>query len=252
LIAGAHRLEAANKLKWETIRCSVVDGLSIDLAELAEIDENLIRAELTPAEVAMHSARRKELYEKIHPATKHGAIGRGRKKSGQLGHSNERFTKETAKQTGQSERKVRRDVGRGNKVVVLTEIMGTCLDQGKELDALAKLSEVEQHDLADRPVFVFSLLKLHAAIRPGAPTPCTARHLRTMLACAVTFRYSGEAHARLKFSTQQVFLFFLSRVAGENAARDPQSLGEVGDAAPFFFSHVRDPSLLAEPISVLR
>ena len=42
LIAGLHRLEAARRLGWTEIECNVsdLDGL---LAELAEIDENLIR-----------------------------------------------------------------------------------------------------------------------------------------------------------------------------------------------------------------
>jgi N6-adenosine-specific RNA methylase IME4/ParB-like chromosome segregation protein Spo0J len=151
LIAGRHRLEAAKKLKWETIRCEVLDGLSADQAELAEIDENLIRAELTPAEMAMHTVRRKELYEKIHPATKQGGApgkaGGGKKaKAANLAT----FAKETAKTTGQSDRKVRRDAGRGKNVKVLADVVGTCLDQGKELDALAKLPEAEQHDLAAR------------------------------------------------------------------------------------------------------
>jgi hypothetical protein len=149
LVAGYHRLEAARKLKWDLLRCVVLEGVSADQAELAEIDENLIRAGLTPAEQALHVARRKELYENQHPETKHGAIGRGREKSGQLGHSNGRFTKETARKTGQSERRVRRDATRGKKVKVLADITGTCLDKGEELDALAKLDEAQQRKLAE-------------------------------------------------------------------------------------------------------
>ena len=133
LIAGRHRFEAAKKLKWETIRCEVKEDISADQAELIEIDENLIRAELTPAEMAMHTVRRKELYEIVHPATKHGGDRKSKESSGQVGHLNERFTKETAKKTGQSERKVRRDAGRGKNVKVLADVVGTCLDQGKSL-----------------------------------------------------------------------------------------------------------------------
>jgi ParB family chromosome partitioning protein len=81
LIAGWHRLEAARKLGWNSIPAVVADGLDADAAELIEIDENLIRADLTDAERALHLARRKELYEKAHPETKKGATGRGRKKS---------------------------------------------------------------------------------------------------------------------------------------------------------------------------
>src|SRR5271157_2639370 len=69
LVAGLHRFEAAKKLKWEEINCTVFDDIDADQAELAEIDENLIRADLTPAEEAVHIGKRKELYEKVHPET---------------------------------------------------------------------------------------------------------------------------------------------------------------------------------------
>ena len=54
------------------IRAEVYDSLSDDEAELIQIDENLIRANLSDAERILHVARRKELYEKLHPETKHG------------------------------------------------------------------------------------------------------------------------------------------------------------------------------------
>jgi ParB/RepB/Spo0J family partition protein len=150
LVSGWHRFEAVRKLGHDRMAAAILDGLDADAVLLAEIDENLIRADLTPAERAAHVGRRKELYEKLHPEAKHGAVGRGRKKSGQVGHSNERFTKDVAKKTGQSERKVRRDATRAKKVVVLPDIIGTSLDQGEELDALAKLSADEQRKLAEQ------------------------------------------------------------------------------------------------------
>jgi hypothetical protein len=55
--------------------------MDADQAELAEIDENLIRADLTPAEEAIHIGRRKAIYEKLHPETVHGAVGRRGKRS---------------------------------------------------------------------------------------------------------------------------------------------------------------------------
>jgi ParB family transcriptional regulator, chromosome partitioning protein len=146
LIAGRHRLEAAKLLKWPAIRATVLDGITADMAELIEIDENLIRSELTPAERVMHVGRRKELYEKLHPETKHGG-DRKSKSSRQVGEL-KRFTQATAKATKQSERKVQRDATRAKEVVVLGEIVGTSLDKGAEIDALAKLPEAEQRKLA--------------------------------------------------------------------------------------------------------
>ena len=61
------------------------------------------------AERALFTARRKEAYEALHPETKHGAIGDGHNQSRQVGDSAERFTADTARKTGQSERKVQRD-----------------------------------------------------------------------------------------------------------------------------------------------
>ena len=68
LIAGLHRLEAAKLLGWEEIECNVCDIDSIR-AELAEIDENVIRRNLTNTEVSGLLARRKKLYETLHPET---------------------------------------------------------------------------------------------------------------------------------------------------------------------------------------
>jgi ParB/RepB/Spo0J family partition protein len=48
LIAGRHRLEAALKLEWETIRAEVRTDVKGEDIVLAEIDENLARGELTP------------------------------------------------------------------------------------------------------------------------------------------------------------------------------------------------------------
>jgi hypothetical protein len=47
LIAGHCRLAAARRLKWESIPAVVLTGLDADRALLAEIDENLIRNELS-------------------------------------------------------------------------------------------------------------------------------------------------------------------------------------------------------------
>ena len=68
LIAGLHRLEAAKLLGWAEIECTVCDIDSIR-AELAEIDENVIRRSLTNTEVSGLLARRKKLYETLHPET---------------------------------------------------------------------------------------------------------------------------------------------------------------------------------------
>lgn len=54
-------------------------------ALLAEIDENLIRSELSPAERALHTSRRKELYDAVHPETKNGGDRVSKRADRQIG-----------------------------------------------------------------------------------------------------------------------------------------------------------------------
>jgi len=60
LLAGWHRLEAAKLLGWDEIKAECFDGNEIE-CELAEIDENLMRNDLTVLEQGEHLARRQEL-----------------------------------------------------------------------------------------------------------------------------------------------------------------------------------------------
>ena len=60
LLAGWHRLEAAKLLGWDEIKAELFDGNEIE-CELAEIDENLMRNDLTVLEQGEHLARRQEL-----------------------------------------------------------------------------------------------------------------------------------------------------------------------------------------------
>jgi hypothetical protein len=61
---GRHRLEALKIMGSETVPCIVVDDDDLH-AELAMIDENLCRAELSAAERARSIARKKQLYDII-------------------------------------------------------------------------------------------------------------------------------------------------------------------------------------------
>ncbi len=107
LIAGLHRLEAAKLLGWTEIECTVssLEGLQ---AELAEIDENFVRNDLSPVEYGDLLLRRKEIYEALHPETKNG----GDKKSQEIrtrkarSDSFDPFVADTAKKLGISRRTV--------------------------------------------------------------------------------------------------------------------------------------------------
>jgi hypothetical protein len=123
--------------------------LSEDESLLVEIDENLARNDLTAAERAKHTHERKRIYERAHPETKptkKGGPGRGKRTRRQLGDESsgvpERFTKDTAAKTRQSERTIQRDARRG-ETKRIEEIEGTCLDSGAEIDAIRQLQQLD-------------------------------------------------------------------------------------------------------------
>ena len=159
LIGGAHRLEAVKSLGWDKVAVTVTE-LSGPAATIAECDENLCGSNLSASERALFTKRRKEAYEALHPetrATSDGGDGRHKATRRQLGDDiANRFTADTASRTGQSERVVQRDAERGKKIDpdVLSSIVGTKLDTGRTLDALAstpremQASKVEELRLA--------------------------------------------------------------------------------------------------------
>jgi ParB family transcriptional regulator, chromosome partitioning protein len=152
LVTGLHRIEAYKKLGHEHIP-AVITKLSKLEAELWEIDENLCRSELGPAEEASALRRRKAIYEELHPATKHGgdhksAEAKSTRQNGDL----KSFAGDTADNTGMSERTVQRTVERAVKIGDdnLRKITGTSLDKPGELDALCDLPEKTRNSLIER------------------------------------------------------------------------------------------------------
>lgn len=144
VVAGVHRLEAHKSLGLVEIACSVVENNDDD-AELAMLDENLIREELSPVDRARYMAARKANYLKRHPD--------GRT-SQQLGNPEraDRFTLAVAKATGKSEATVQQQVAQGNNILpeVLELIRGTELDQVTYLNKLKSLPGSEQSKVATR------------------------------------------------------------------------------------------------------
>lgn len=110
LIAGAHRLEAIRQLGGDTIAARVVQGTDLQL-QLLEIDENLIRHELRPWDRAVFLAKRKEIYDALHPEATRGAKGRQVIESphtAKLAVWPKSFSEETAGRIGLGERSVDR------------------------------------------------------------------------------------------------------------------------------------------------
>lgn len=165
LIAGRHRVEAFRQLGKKTIP-AVLHELNHLQAELAEIDENLERNQLTALEESKALARRKELYEALHPETKpvnkRGGPGRGHKENQRQndvgfpeGKSSESaapsFTEDTAKKTGRSKSNIERKVRIGEKLTdaAAEAIQGTTVaDNQAELLKLAGLTPEAQVQVA--------------------------------------------------------------------------------------------------------
>lgn len=189
LIAGAHRHEACRRLGLVDIDCIVV--MDDDLhAELAMIDENLMRAELKPAERAAQTARRKAIYIEMHPETAAGVAGADARWNATDNLSTASFAADTAKAIGKDERTVRRDAERGEKVIpeALELIRDTALDKGSYLDRIKRLSPSEQMHAVKRDLaFERSKERDKEATRRQAKInadvkACAAREVAEMLA----------------------------------------------------------------------
>ena len=113
LIAGLHRLEAAKLLNWTEIDCTICD-IDSTRAELAEIDENVIRQPLSDMELNRALTRRKELYEALHPETiarnRPGHVSNHQGSSDKLSPESKvkSFVEDTAEKLGVSARTVER------------------------------------------------------------------------------------------------------------------------------------------------
>ena len=191
LIAGLHRLEAAKLLGWRSIECTISSAEGIQ-AELAEIDENIVRARPSRHELGEQLLRRKEIYEMLHPETKAGvaqAIGMNRALGNNISAKlaptekpSKPFVQDTANKTGMSARSVSRLLQIANnltadakKIVEAnafpqdTALKLSRLPQGQQIEAASLLASgsvqsVEQYQQERRE----KIMAAHA-LRPDTP-----------------------------------------------------------------------------------
>lgn len=148
LIAGLHRLEAAKWLGWTEIECAVT-GLEGLQAELAEIDENIVRSELSAVEYGAVLLRRKEIYEALHPetrATYDGGSFRGNQHCGEvtdkMSATSKSFAKDTADRLGVTTRTVERYVRMMKDLTLDTRLILAGSDVKLTQSAATKLSQL--------------------------------------------------------------------------------------------------------------
>jgi len=143
--AGAHRLKAARKVGLETVPCVIVEDDDLR-AELAMIDENLMRAELKGIERDDAFARRKKIYEELHKNTRHGGDRRSDQVATVATCSEPRFTKATSETLGIGERTIQESITRAENICEDAKelVRGTALDERKELEKIRKLENTDQ------------------------------------------------------------------------------------------------------------
>ncbi len=140
LIAGGHRVAAALAMGWKTIPAKVWDCTD-DWAALLEIDDNLAHAELNALELATFLAKRKSIYEKMHPETKAGIAGA---KSRWDATDMMSFAKSTAEKRDLTERHIRRLVAIGEALSTYEINALRAMPKPvtlKDLQVLAKIKE---------------------------------------------------------------------------------------------------------------
>ncbi len=161
LVAGAHRVEAARRLGWGRIEAFVLDDPSPDELALVEVDENLVRAELTPLDRGRFVARREELHKNLHPEVHQGGDRKSMeyqekiklRKSDFDFSPSPTFLEETASKTGFSTTTVARAARIGKRILPdLQDALSQTPIAKREGDLyrLAGLSEAQQMRALER------------------------------------------------------------------------------------------------------
>jgi ParB family chromosome partitioning protein len=150
LIHGRHRLEALRLLGCEQIPALIHDMDDLH-AELAEIDENIQRSQLSPLDEFNALRRRKQIYEELHPETRQHKAG-GHAKHGSTSDRMS-FAEDTARKTGKSRRTIERSVAIARKLPddIQESIRDTAIAKNKsQLEELARLPAEQQRRVADK------------------------------------------------------------------------------------------------------
>ncbi len=238
LIAGLHRLEAAKMLGWAEIECTVsdLDGL---MAELAEIDENLIRRGLDYIDEGKQLARRKEIYEALHPDAKHG----GDRKSEKIKtkpfrfDSSKPFSADTSEKLGVSRRSVEQkiqvataltpeatDIVRENSIGFKKALKLSRLKPEQQVEAASQLVAGKIHSvdeyhpvLAEPEAAEEQTPEIPLEVKPPAPpsllptSPATEGYYATTKDSVDDLKNPDKNRTRTLDSFLMTFIFFLQR-----------------------------------------
>ena len=202
LIAGRHRLEAHRQLGRTTIACRAVDVSKLE-AELIQIDENLARSELSALEHAEHVARRKQIYEEIHPETKQGGAP-GKPGGGKTKNPGSRsIVAETVSLTGQSRSTIHEDA----KIGALLQEVRDALRASPMADKKGQLLELSRQP-EQMQLMIARLITSGAAksVRDahGILVPATCEERTVAKALDESSMSEVTAHSRTKTAVSRV------------------------------------------------
>jgi DNA modification methylase len=140
-VFGRRRLRELKEKGWTKLHCIL---LRVDdrTAELAAIDENLIRSELTVLERADSLRRRKQIYEEVHPGAARPKGGRPPKNGATVAP----FSEDAAQRTGSSPRKVQLDIEIADKLTEPTKKVLRPTPFADRTATLAKLAKMEPRE----------------------------------------------------------------------------------------------------------
>lgn len=170
LIAGNHRLQAFKELGYDKIPVVIKDVDQMK-AEMMEIDENLIRYQLSPLEVSKQLKQRKEIYEILHPnSTLEVITMENLSKRNNFApkeniiSSEKSFTQDVAEKTGKSQRTIQQSLQIANNLTdeAVDRIKGTKLENNKTAlleiariapeEQVAKVEELLNKDVATKKI----------------------------------------------------------------------------------------------------
>ena len=178
LVAGAHRMRAMQIAGISDAICTVFDGTDLQ-AQLREVDENLIRHELTELDRGAFLARRQVIYEQLHPQTRHGGNQDGPSRQF-CRHGDVSFADDAAEKMRLSPRTVQRAIALHARLLpdVRSDLAGTWIsDNAAQLDALSRLHPDAQRAAARAlPRFpgLRTVRELVATVSGPVPSPAPA------------------------------------------------------------------------------